>query len=196
MVDALSRTTLADIYELKSISPIQPTWLQDLQQAYQHDPKSKQLLQQLAVHPPSGHFHLASSLLHPSCTCISVPAFTLLIQKNRWGGFPPLSPKKKGIIYFKSRIWVGNAVEIQTKILTALHSSPLGGHSGMEATYNRIKSLFAWPNMRQTFQTFVSQCSICQQAKHERVPYPGLLAPVYTIWSMADCLIGFYRRVT
>ena len=83
------------IYMSSSISLIQPTWLQDLQQAYQHDPKSKQLLQQLAVHSPSGQFHLASSLLHPSCTCISVPAFTLLIQKNRWGGFPPLSPQKK-----------------------------------------------------------------------------------------------------
>lgn len=83
-----------------------------------------------------------------------------------------------GMIYFKSRIWVGNALDIQIKILMALHSSPLGGHSGIEATYNRIKGLFAWPNMRQTVHTFVSQCLVCLQAKHERVPYLGLLTPL------------------
>jgi hypothetical protein len=52
----------------------------------------------------------------------------------------------------------------------------VGGHSGIEATYNRVKILFAWPHMKQTVHHFVSQCSVCQQAKSERVPYHGLLA--------------------
>ena len=51
----------------------------------------------------------------------------------------------KGIIYFKSRIWVGNAASIQQQILFALHASAVGGHSGYEATYHRVKRLFAWP---------------------------------------------------
>jgi len=49
VVDALSRTSHADICELKFVSIIQPTWLQDLQLAYQQDPKSQQLLQELVV---------------------------------------------------------------------------------------------------------------------------------------------------
>lgn len=62
--------------------------------------------------------------------------------------------------------------------MEALHASPVGGHSGVEATYHRIKKLFAWPHLKQTIPQFVSQCSICQQAKTEKITYPGLLAPL------------------
>ena len=84
----------------------------------------------------------------------------------------------KGIIYFKSRIWVGNATSIQQQILFALHASAVGGHSGYEATYHRVKRLFAWPQLKQSVKEFVAQCTVCQQAKTERVASPGLLSPL------------------
>lgn len=84
----------------------------------------------------------------------------------------------KGIIYFKSRIWVGNATNIQQQILYALHNSAVGGHSGFEATYHRIQKLFAWPSMKQIVKDYVARCTTCQQAKTERVAYPGLLSPL------------------
>ena len=59
-----------------------------------------------------------------------------------------------------------------------LHASPIGGHSGYLVTYKRIKALFYWPNMKDTIQKFVAACSVCQQAKAEHVPYPGLLQPL------------------
>lgn len=37
---------------------------------------------------------------------------------------------------------------------------------------------FAWPKLKQTVKYFVAQCSTCQQAKSEKVAYPGLLAPL------------------
>ena len=104
VANALSRTSHADIEELVAVSVIQPTWLADLQASYAQDPKSYQLLQELAVKSPSGHFSL-----------------------------------KEGIIYYKTRIWVGTSQSIQQQILQALHSSPAGGHSGIEATYHRVK---------------------------------------------------------
>ena len=39
----------------------------------------------------------------------------------------------------------GNA--IMQKLLTALHSSSIGGHSSMRATYQRIKSIFYRPRL-------------------------------------------------
>lgn len=54
----------------------------------------------------------------------------------------------------------------------------MGGHSGHEATYQRVKSMFAWPKLYKSVKDFVSQCTICQQAKNGRVAYPGLLAPL------------------
>lgn len=62
-------------------------------------------------------------------------------------------------------------------MLNALHGSAVGGHSGIPVTYRRVKQLFAWPGLKTSVQEFVS-CQICQQAKSERVKYPGLLEPL------------------
>lgn len=85
---------------------------------------------------------------------------------------------QEGLIRYKGRIWIGSNSSLQAKILSSLHNSAMGGHSWFEVTYHRIKTLFAWPKLKQDVKTFVSQCTICQQAKTERVAYPGLLAPL------------------
>jgi hypothetical protein len=84
----------------------------------------------------------------------------------------------KGLIRYKGRIWIGRNSKLQLDLLHAMHSSPIGGHSGFHATYHHIKHLFAWPRMKNQIRTFVANCSVCQQAKSERVPYPGLLEPL------------------
>ncbi|WVZ69420.1 LOW QUALITY PROTEIN: hypothetical protein U9M48_018208 [Paspalum notatum var. saurae] len=85
---------------------------------------------------------------------------------------------QQGLIRYKGRIWLAGNLVVQTKVIQALHSSAAGGHSGVWVTYVRIKKLFAWPNMKKDIQHFVSQCAVCQQAKVERVQYPGLLQPL------------------
>lgn len=85
---------------------------------------------------------------------------------------------KDGLIYYKSRIWFSNTAALHIKILQAFHSSPLGGHSRIEATYARVKKLFAWHNLKNSVHDFIKQCTIYQQARAERVAYPGLLEPL------------------
>ena len=75
-------------------------------------------------------------------------------------------------------MWIGNNLLAQNHILQALHSSAIGGHSGIHATYHRIKSLFAWPHLKETVTAFVQSCDICQKAKSEHVKLPGLLQPL------------------
>jgi hypothetical protein len=84
----------------------------------------------------------------------------------------------QGVIRFKGRIWLGANKELHQMVMSALHDSAVGGHSGFPVTYRRIKSSFAWPGMKQHICEFVSGCQICQQAKPERVKYPGLLLPL------------------
>ena len=50
----------------------------------------------------------------------------------------------QGLIRYHGRIWVGTNSAVQTQIINALHASAIGGHSGQQATYHRIKRLFAW----------------------------------------------------
>jgi hypothetical protein len=62
--------------------------------------------------------------------------------------------------------------------MLALHNSGIGGHSGMKATYHKIKSLFYWPGMKQQIEAYVAACSICKKAKSEHSKLPGTLQPL------------------
>uniref|UniRef100_A0A453NRI9 Reverse transcriptase n=1 Tax=Aegilops tauschii subsp. strangulata TaxID=200361 RepID=A0A453NRI9_AEGTS len=83
-----------------------------------------------------------------------------------------------GIIRYKGKILVGNNAALRTKLIQALHSSPVGGHSGVRATYQRIKNIFHWPGLKQEVEKFTAACPICQRAKHEHCLQPGLLDPL------------------
>ena len=94
------------------------------------------------------------------------------------------SPNEQGyslqqiLIRHKGRIWVGDNSAIQTKIIAAFHSSAVGGHSGQQATYHRIKKMFSWKGLKQDVVTFISQCLTCRQAKHLHTHPQGLLQPL------------------
>lgn len=85
---------------------------------------------------------------------------------------------ENGLMKYKNRIWVGRNPAIQLKLIQLLHSSPIGGHSGVLATLKCIQALFAWPKMKKQVTDFVHSCPTCQQAKPEQARYPGLLQPL------------------
>jgi len=83
-----------------------------------------------------------------------------------------------GLIKYKNRIWLGNHTEAHRVVLLALHSSGLGGHSGITATYHKVRALFAWPNLKQSVIDYINACKVCAQAKPEHCRLPGLLQPL------------------
>lgn len=84
-----------------------------------------------------------------------------------------------GVIRHKGRIYVGKDSTLRNKLLKALHSSAIGGHSGRKASYQRIKRIFYWPSLKQDVDSFVAQCPVCQKNKGENYPYPGFLDPLH-----------------
>ena len=58
------------------------------------------------------------------------------------------------------------------------HSSGLGGHSGIHATYKRIASILYWKGLWKMVREFVRNCTMCQQYKTENVAFPSLLQPL------------------
>jgi hypothetical protein len=83
-----------------------------------------------------------------------------------------------GVIRLKNKIWVGQNFALHTKLIATFHTSALGDHSGIQATYQRVKKVFAWSGLKQDVESYVKQCLICPQAKHELCKYPGLLQPL------------------
>ena len=82
---------------------------------------------------------------------------------------------QEGLIKVKGKILVPPDFQLQQLIITALHASPVGGHSGAFVTYQKVKQVFVWTRMKAMIKEFVANCQVCQQAKSERVKYPGLL---------------------
>lgn len=90
----------------------------------------------------------------------------------------PLLSLDHGLIRHNGKIWIENNQQMQARVSAAFHSSTLGGHSCAPMTYKRIKTLFCWTGMKNQITTWVQSCQICQQAKPEKVKYPGLLEPL------------------
>jgi RNase H-like domain found in reverse transcriptase/Reverse transcriptase (RNA-dependent DNA polymerase)/Integrase zinc binding domain/Retroviral aspartyl protease/Integrase core domain/Retrotransposon gag protein/Chromo (CHRromatin Organisation MOdifier) domain len=84
----------------------------------------------------------------------------------------------KGIIRFNGRVYVGNNHGWRSKIVQALHDSSIGGHAGIQGTYQRVKKLFYWPGLKEAVIQIVQQCNTCQINKGENVASPGLLQPL------------------
>jgi hypothetical protein len=85
-----------------------------------------------------------------------------------------------GVIRYKNKIWVEQNYALQIKLIASFHGSTLGGHSGIQATYHRIKKMFHCKGMKQDVHSFIQQCATCQHVKHELCKYPGLLQQLPT----------------
>lgn len=76
----------------------------------------------------------------------------------------------------KGRLVIGNSSILKNKILTWLHNSSAGGHSGVEATV-RIQTLFYCSGMKREVVAHIKHCEICQQCKYDHSASLGLLQP-------------------
>lgn len=85
---------------------------------------------------------------------------------------------QNGIIRYKGKVMVGNSGDLKKQIFMTFHDSALGGDSGERATYQRLKLVFYWPNMKKAIVEYIQQCPVCQKNKAEHIPYSGLLQPL------------------
>lgn len=73
---------------------------------------------------------------------------------------------RDGVLFWKQRIVIPNgAKDLQDKLLLEFHSSPVGGHAGINRTVSRIAAKFFWSTLKSDVQKFVQECNVCQQAK-------------------------------
>lgn len=83
-----------------------------------------------------------------------------------------------GILRYKGRLGVGNDPQLRELILSEMHNSSLGGHSGVNGTYMRLKGVFYWPSLKSDVVDWVKRCDVCQRNKGDSGLYPGLLQPL------------------
>ena len=55
--------------------------------------------------------------------------------------------------------------EKQQKILKEMHECPVGGHQGVQRTYDRLKLYVTWPGMFQDVEDYIRGCEVYQRNK-------------------------------
>ncbi|GAU30089.1 hypothetical protein TSUD_392450 [Trifolium subterraneum] len=84
----------------------------------------------------------------------------------------------KGLLYFKGRLYIPASSSFKNILLEEIHATPVGGHSGIQRTYGRMKENFYWVGLKQDVVNYVNSCHTCQQTKDPtHAPY-GLLQPL------------------
>ncbi|CAJ2638126.1 unnamed protein product [Trifolium pratense] len=78
----------------------------------------------------------------------------------------------------RGKLVIGANHDIKLSILSWLHDSAIGGHSGRDVTLSRIRSLFYWKGMAKDVLNYVRNCGICQKSKPDLAASPGLLQPL------------------
>jgi len=82
---------------------------------------------------------------------------------------------RNGILLWKERVVIPPNSSLIQLILQEYHDGPLGGHSGVAKTIDRIAFQFYWPNMKNQIREYVLHCMVCRQAKTETKSPAGLL---------------------
>ncbi|KAL0352181.1 UNVERIFIED_CONTAM: Retrovirus-related Pol polyprotein from transposon.6 [Sesamum calycinum] len=98
----------------------------------------------------------------------------------------PMFSLQGGVLRKEGRICVGKNTDVRHRIVRVLHDSSIVGHSGINGTYKRLRSMFFWGKLKEDVVRWIPSCDVCQKAKAERVPYPGLLQPLpvpHQAWS-------------
>ncbi|PNX56157.1 hypothetical protein L195_g058071, partial [Trifolium pratense] len=82
---------------------------------------------------------------------------------------------KGGLLYFHDRLFIPPEAGLTTSLLQEFHSSPVGGHSGIQATLARLSGNFYWPGMYKDVKQFVNACSVYSHNKYSTQSPYGLL---------------------
>ena len=55
--------------------------------------------------------------------------------------------------------------EKQRKILKEMHECPIGGHQGVQRTYDKLKLYVTWPGMFRDVEDYIRKCEVCHKNK-------------------------------
>nr|GEU87503.1 putative reverse transcriptase domain-containing protein [Tanacetum cinerariifolium] len=84
---------------------------------------------------------------------------------------------------FGNRVWLPRFGGLRDLIMHESHKSKYSIHPGSDKTYQDLKLLYWWPNMKDSIATYVSKCLTCAKVKVEHQKLSGLLQqPETPVW--------------
>lgn len=72
--------------------------------------------------------------------------------------------------------------EARDTLISEVHNGVFGAHRGVDATHDKIKSLFFWPSMYDDVKRVVSQCPQCQSYDLRKEKEPMMATAFPSVW--------------
>lgn len=73
---------------------------------------------------------------------------------------------------------IGKRGNLWTKLVSEIHNSHIKGHTSVQNTYKRLKTMFYWPPIKTAVKQFVKKCGMCKKKMIEMIAYHRLLQPL------------------
>ncbi|GKE06417.1 putative reverse transcriptase domain-containing protein, partial [Tanacetum coccineum] len=107
-----------------------------------------------------------------------------------------LEPHADGTLCLNGRSWLPCYGDLRTVIMHESHKSKYSIHSGSDKTYQDMKKLYWWPNMKADIATYVSKCLTCAKFKAEYQRPSGLLVqPEIPQWKWDNIIMDFITKL-
>lgn len=72
---------------------------------------------------------------------------------------------KKGLLYYKSKLYIGNKGDLRDKLLQQYHDFALGGHSEIQPTYASLKRHFFLLGLLSSVTSWIQHCDVVLDAR-------------------------------
>ncbi|KAK8918580.1 hypothetical protein KSP39_PZI021790 [Platanthera zijinensis] len=102
----------------------------------------------------------------------------IIEQKERDESAKPDYTWQHGLLKRKGKLLIGDDAALKQQLLHIYHDGAVGGHSGVTATYHRLKKMFYWKRMKPDVHTYIQHCTVCQKCKSDNQRPAGLLQPL------------------
>nr|GFB78561.1 reverse transcriptase domain-containing protein [Tanacetum cinerariifolium]GFB83361.1 reverse transcriptase domain-containing protein [Tanacetum cinerariifolium] len=96
-----------------------------------------------------------------------------------------LEPRADRTLCLNGRSWLPCYGDLRSMIMHESHKSKYSIHPGSEKTYQNMKKLYWWPNMKADIATYVSKCLTYAKVKAEHQRPSGLLNALGTNLDMS-----------
>ncbi|GJX47236.1 putative reverse transcriptase domain-containing protein [Tanacetum coccineum] len=107
-----------------------------------------------------------------------------------------LEPRADRTLCLNNRSWLPCYGDLMTLIMHKSHKSKYSVHLGFDKTYQDMKILYWWPNMKDDIATYVSKCLICLKVKAEHQKPSGLLVqPKIPQWKWDNITMDFITKL-
>ncbi|GJW17420.1 putative reverse transcriptase domain-containing protein [Tanacetum coccineum] len=107
-----------------------------------------------------------------------------------------LEPHADGTLYLNGRSWLPCYGNLRTVIMNESHKSKYYIYLGSDKTYQDMKKLYWWPNMKADIATYVSKCLTCAKVKAEHQRPSGLLVQLeIPQWKWDNITMDFIMKL-